>query len=163
MPRRKEPEMPPPVYLTPEAIERLRERLVRLKRDLPAAAAEAKSTAEYGDRSDNAAYKEAKGILRRLKGQIIRIEAQLKYSVVIEKGANPDGTIRLGSTVTLEQRGGGARRTFEIVGPFETDPARARISHESPLGAALIGKKSGDTILVKTPDGNQEYKILAVK
>src|SRR5580693_6711910 len=100
IPRRQWSRRPPPntepVYLTPEGVKRLRVRLERLKRALPAAIDEAGRTSAYGDRSDNAEYKEAKGILRRTKGQILNIEDQLKRVVVIPAGADADGKIQLG-------------------------------------------------------------------
>ncbi len=164
IPRRQWSRRPPPnnepVYLTPEGIKRLQARLERLKQSLPAAIEEAARTAAYGDRSDNAEYKEAKGILRRTHGQIFNIEDQLRRAAVIPSGADVAGTIRLGSTVKLST--GHAIRTFRIVGPSETDPPHGRISHKSPLGMALLGHVMGDVIIFETPSGTQEYKIVEI-
>lgn len=148
--------MPKPIPLTPRGIERLHERLIRLKAALPEYIAEAARTAAEGDRSDNDAYKQSKALLRRTHRQIFTIEDQLKRVVPIKQGPDASGTVQLGSTVVLE---GPARKTFEIVGPFETSPARGRISHESPLGAALIGRSQGETVTIKTPKGVQKYRI----
>lgn len=150
-----------PVYLTPATIERLQHRLTRLKKTLPDAALEAARTAAYGDRSDNAEYKEAKGSLRRLHGQIFRIENQLKHAVPIETGRAVDGKIKLGATVTLET-GAGARKIFQILGPYEADPTKGRISYESPLGAALLGHMTGEIVSVTTPNGAQTYRIIEI-
>ena len=175
IPRRQWSRRPPPntepVYLTPEGIKRLETRLARLKASLPAAIAETARTSAYGDRSDNAEYKEAKGILRRTHGQIFNIEDQLKRVVVIlAPGAGAAGTIQLGSTVTVmpEPAGkdvawAGQQKTFRILGASETDPSRGRISHTSPLGAALLGHIKGDVVIVQTPGGIQKYKITEVK
>jgi len=169
IPRRQWSRRPPPntepVYLTPEGVKRLEARLERLKRSLPAAIEEAARTAAYGDRSDNAEYKESKGILRRTRGQILNIEDQLKRVVVIPAGSDETGKVRLGSTVVLEIKNGVAsvRKTFRIVGSSETDPARGRISHTSPLGSALIGHVAGDSVIVRTPGGEQKYLIVEVK
>ena len=179
IPRRQWSRRPPPntepVYLTPEGIERLKVRLERLKKSLPTVIEEAARTAAYGDRSDNAEYKEAKGILRRTHGQIFNIEDQLRRVVAILSGADEgagDGSgsdgvriIRLGSTVVVEiQKGGVAtRKTFRILGSSETDPSHGRISHTSPLGAALIGHSVGDVVIVQIPNGKQEYKIVEIK
>ncbi len=175
IPRRQWSRRPPPnnepVYLTPEGVRRLEARLARLKTSLPDAIAETARTSAFGDRSDNAEYKEAKGILRRTHAQIFTIEDQLKRVVVIADGADADGRVRLGTTVMVEvakaikKQGDAAsstRKTFRIVGPSETDPAHGRISHTSPLGAALIGHCVGDSMSVQTPGGMQEYKIVEI-
>ncbi|MGD1003399.1 MAG: transcription elongation factor GreA [Minisyncoccia bacterium] len=169
IPRRQWSRRPPPnyepVYLTPEGVARLKARLERLKASLPAAIAETSRTSAYGDRSDNAEYKEAKGILRRTHGQIFNIEDQLKRVVIIPSGADAMGTIQLGSTVIVEIKKDGAllRKTFRILGSSETDPGRGRISHTSPLGAALLGRAAGDVVTVQTPGGTQEYKVVEVR
>ena len=173
IPRRQWSRRPPPnyepVYLTPEGVRRLEARLARLKASLPAVIAETSRTSAYGDRSDNAEYKEAKGILRRTHGQIFNIEDQLKRVVLIPSGAGTAGTIQLGSTVIVEIKKDGvplsaaARKTFRILGSSETDPGRGRISHTSPLGAALLGHTVGDVVVVQAPGGTQEYKIVEVK
>ncbi|HUC01778.1 MAG TPA: GreA/GreB family elongation factor [Candidatus Paceibacterota bacterium] len=165
IPRRRWSQRPPPnndpVYLTPEGVERLRARLERLKASLPAAIDEAARTGAFGDRSDNAEYKEAKSILRRTKGQILNLEDQLKRVVEIPSGADMTGAVRLGTTVRLRATNG-AVTTYRIVGPSETDPGHGRISHISPLGAALVGHRVGDPIVVKSPKGTQEYSIIDV-
>ncbi len=169
IPRRQWSRRPPPnndpVYLTQEGVRRLEARLIQLKQSLPAAIAETSRTSAYGDRSDNAEYKEAKGILRRTHGQIFNIEDQLRRVVLIASGTGAAGTIQLGSTVIVEIKKDGAasRKTFRILGSSETDPGRGRISHISPLGAALIGHTVGDVVTVQTPGGTQEYKIFEVK
>src|SRR3989344_7748885 len=83
-----------PVHLTPDGLKRLQERLARLKKAMPELANEAGRTAAYGDRSDNAEYKEAKRQLRRVHGQIFSIEDQLRRAVVIKFGRNSAGTIQ---------------------------------------------------------------------
>jgi transcription elongation GreA/GreB family factor len=153
--------------LTPQAHARLKEQLARIKASLPALAAEAGRTADYGDRSDNAEYKEAKSLLRRANRQVLVIEDQLKRVAVIDADEKTTGTIRLGSTVVLELKnveGSAVRQvTFRILGPYETNPGAGRISQKSPLGAALIGHVKGDTITIKTELGKREYRILQIK
>src|SRR5580698_2534903 len=122
-----------PIYLTAEGIEKLYTELSRLKRKLPEAADETARTAEYGDRSDNAEYKQAKGALRRMHYRIFEIETQLKHAIAIKIDVNAGEIIQLGSTVYLEVDG--EEKKFQIVGPDETDPLRGRISYLSPLGA----------------------------
>ena len=165
IPRRQWSRRPPPnhdpVYLTPEGAAQLKARLERLKQSLPAAIAETARTSAYGDRSDNAEYKEAKGILRRTHGQIFNIEDQLRRIVTIPSGTGAEGTVQLGSTVKLSING--IVKTFRILGSLEADPGHGRISHISPLGAALLGHTAGDVVAVQTLGGTQEYKIIEVR
>lgn len=139
-----------PVYLTEEGLRRLKEKLARLKRVLPDFIAEAQRTAEYGDRSDNAEYKEAKSILRRTHRQILSINDQIKRVVIIKSGTNASGTVQLGSIVVLEAEDG-TQSTFLILGSRETNPAKGRISNQSPLGAALINHSKGDIVTIHLP------------
>jgi transcription elongation factor GreA len=151
-----------PVHLTQDGLLRMEHRLAELKASLPALIAEAGRTAAEGDRSENDAYKQSKSLLRRTHRQIWTIEDQLKRVVLIKTGHNASGIIQLGSTVVLEGDNQ-TRRTFEIVGPRETNPGRGRISHVSPLGAALVGHTKDDTITVRSLDGDRNYKILEIK
>lgn len=150
-----------PIYISEAALQHLREQLARLKGALPDFINEARRTAAYGDRSDNAEYKEAKSVLRRTHRKILSIENQIKRAVIIPAGPNISGKVQLGSTVVLESNG--AQKTFQILGSHETDPAKGRISYRSPLGAALIGRGNGDTITIPTPKGLREYRILDIK
>lgn len=168
VPRRKSEELAAlrnrddgPLHLTPEGIERLKEKLARLKRSLPEMIAETQRTAEYGDRSENAEYKDAKATLRRTHRQIFTIEDQLKRAVPITSGRNSSGTVQLGSTVVVESNG--VRTTFQILGSHETNPEKGRISYRSPLGAALINHRQGDTVTIKTPKGLVEYRIVEIR
>src|SRR3989338_4727636 len=124
-----------PIYLTPEAIQRLKDRRAYLNALLPGLASEAQRTASFGDRSENAEYKDAKGKLRGAQREILRITDQLKRAVVIKPSAN--GKIQIGSTVVVQVCvPAGAPpappQTFQIVGPDETSPDKGRISFKSP-------------------------------
>jgi transcription elongation factor GreA len=154
-----------PLPLTPQAFKHMEERLSRLKKSLPALIEEAQRTAAYGDRSDSAEYKEAKGILRRTHRQIFGLEDQLKRAVLIPAGKNDSGFVELGSTVVLEMMRNGKKekKTFRILGSYETDPGKGRISNKSPLGTAIMGGKKGDRITIKTPNGVQDYLILEIR
>lgn len=132
-----------PFYLTQEGLEKLKRKLERIEAtDLPQAIADTRTTAEHGDFSENAEYQEAKARMRRLHGQVARLKDQIKRAVVIKAGKGD--AVQLGSTVVLEKDD--AEKTFHIVGPHEADPARGRISHVSPLGAALMGRNVGETV-----------------
>jgi len=150
-----------PFHITEEGLRRLREKLARLKRALPGRIEETARTAAYGDRSENDEYKTAKGALRRTKWQILEIEDQIKRAAIIKSGFGASGKVRIGSLVVLETDG--AKKTFEILGPHETDPSKGRISYESPLGAALLNHVQGDIILLKAGNGPKEYRILEVQ
>src|SRR3989344_373401 len=149
-----------PVHLTPDGRKRIADELVRLKHELPALALEAQRTAAYGDRSENAEYKEAKSTLRRTQRRIWTLEDRLKRVSIIPIGKNQTGKVALGSTVVLES--GKTRTAFQILGPHETNPGKGRISHLSPLGAALIDKKQGEVVEVKTPNGKKIYRIIEI-
>lgn len=150
-----------PVYLTEEGFKSLQEKLERLKRALPDFINETQRTAAYGDRSDNAEYKEAKSILRRTHWKILSIQDQIKRVVIIAPGSNVSGAVQLGSTVVLETDG--ARKTFQILGSHEANPAKGRISHQSPLGATLMNHIKGDTITIQTVSGSKKYRILEIQ
>ncbi len=149
--------------LTPAAIERMKRELERLKKhDQPTAIAEVQRTGAMGDFSENAAYQMAKSGLRRINNRILTLEDRINHAIPIAPTSNAFGQISLGSTVVLQTKT--REVTYEIVGPQETNPARGRISHVSPLGAVLIGKSVGDVVRIPTRDGQAaEYKILKVE
>ncbi|MBM3257280.1 MAG: transcription elongation factor GreA [Candidatus Liptonbacteria bacterium] len=149
-----------PIPLTEEGFVKLKDKLSRLKASLPDLIAETARTAAYGDRSENAEYQMAKSTLRRTHRQIWTIEAQLKRIVII-RPRGPSGIVELGSTVVLECEG--KERIYQIVGPQETNPEKNRISHKSPLGAALLRHPKGATILLRTEMGIRKYKILDIR
>jgi transcription elongation factor GreA len=150
-----------PLHLTAEGLKQLKEKRDRITRNMPALIEETQRTAAYGDRSDNAEYKAAKGALRHANIQLMTIEEQLTRAVVIPEGKNATGVVRLGSTVTVESENG-TRNTFQILGSHETNPGAGKISNQSPLGAAFIGKRVGDVVNVKLASGMQEYKVVKV-
>lgn len=148
-------------YLSAAAIRQLREEIERLQeRDRPRTVEELSRTREMGDLSENAAYQMAKARLMGIDGRILTIKEKLKNAVVIEPGAGAGGAIRIGSTVVVET--GGRQRTFEITGSDETDPAKGRISHVSPIGTSLLGHKAGDKTVLKIGDNSIEYRIISV-
>jgi len=151
----------PVLYLTSDGLNRLQEKLAHLKRMLPGLIAEAHRTAEYGDRSDNAEYKEAKFILRRTRGQISTIEDKIKRASIISPEQNKSGIIKLGSAVILESKTG-MRKKYRILGSQEADPEKGNISYKSPLGSTLMNRGKGDIVTVKKGNGSQEYRIIEI-
>lgn len=150
-----------PIHLTEEAFKRLKERLARLQKSLPSLIIETQTAAAHGDRSENAEYQLAKSALRRTHRQILIVKDQIRRVVVIKPGPNTSGRVQLGSTVVLDKDG--LQQTFQIVGPYETDPARGRISNQSPLGAALMKHAKGDAVTIQTVNGSQKYQIIEIR
>jgi transcription elongation factor GreA len=117
------------------------------------------STRSEGDLSENAGYHQAREDQSHVEGRIAELRASLQNAVIIEEGA-PDGIARIGARVTVEDAFGKA--TYFIVGPTEVDPAAGRISAQSPIGSALVGKRAGDVARVAAPAGETELKIIEV-
>jgi transcription elongation factor GreA len=150
-------------FLSTAAIRKLQDDLRRLQDvSRPRAVEELTRTREMGDLSENAAYSEAKGRLMGIDRRILELKDRLKNAVVIERGPDDDGRARLGATVVV--RVNGKEKSYEITGAQETDPGSGRISLHSPLGAALVGKKAGDTVTVKAATGKDiEYLLIDVR
>lgn len=145
-------------FLTLDKFQELERQLERLKKSQPAAAAEVARLAEMGDFSENFAYQHAKGRLRGINQRILELEHKLNQAQVIQ----PNGldTIEVGHTVTVACDG--VQKTFQILGSTETDPRRGVISHNSPIGAALLGHKIGDVIQINIASKKREYRIINI-
>ena len=151
-----------PVVLTPAGLRRLEQELERLEtKDVKQAIEDVARTGAFGDRSENAEYQEARHRLSRTHARIFGLKERLKRVAIIQKPRSGAQTVRLGSVVLV--RVGKQERTYEIVGPSESSPSHGRISHVSPLGVALIGKRVGDTGNISTPNGETSYHICEIK
>ena len=151
-----------PVYLTLEGKNKLEDELKYLTTVRRKEVADAiKSAKEEGDLSENSAYEEAKLAQGFLEGRIQTIEAQLRNAVIIENNGHSDA-IHIGSTVTVEEEEFG-EETYRIVGSAEADPLNGKISNESPIGQALLGKKVGDMVKAETPGGEIKFKVLKIE
>lgn len=147
--------------LTEGKILELKNKLNKLKNfSRPRAAEEVKRLAELGDFSENVEYQLAKGRLRGINDNIIKIENQLKNAVIISTQKQKN-TIDVGHTVTVETAAG--QKIFQILGSVETNPHQGIISYNSPIGAALLGHKVGDIIKIKPRDKEIEYKIIKIE
>ena len=148
-------------FLTPEGYRKLEDELTLLKNvrrpEVAAAIHEAKMD---GDVSENAGYEEAKRQQAFLEGRIITVETMLKNAVLI-KANGPSDTVILGSRVTVVEDGFDPE-TYTIVGSAEANPGNGRISNESPLGKALIGRKEGDTVAFEAPGGQVQMKLISI-
>lgn len=147
-------------YLSQTAIDQLKIELERLQRNRPKAVEEVTRTQAMGDLSENAGYQTAKAKLRGMDSRIFEIKEQLKHAIVIKPGTS-NGKIRIGSVAIVEIDG--IKKTFEITGSHETDPAAGRISHLSPLGASLLGHGVGDSITVRAGNGETTYQVVEIR
>ncbi|MCB9112701.1 MAG: transcription elongation factor GreA [Anaerolineales bacterium] len=153
--------MTQPNYLTAEGEEKLQAELKELKGPRREELAERlRSAIQMGDLSENADYHKAKEDQGFLEGRIQEIEAILRNSVIIEK-TNSD-SVSIGSHVTIQEEDFDPE-TYHIVGPTEADPRQGRISHESPIGVALLNKKVGQVAEAETPGGKIKFKIIKVE
>jgi transcription elongation factor GreA len=149
-------------FLTPEGHEKLEEELAHLKTVRRPEVAQAIHEAKMdGDVSENAGYEEAKRQQAFLEGRIMTIEAMLKNAVIIEANGTSD-TVILGSQVTVVEEGLDPE-TYTIVGSAEANPGDGRISNESPLGKALLGRSVGDSVAFETPGGQVEMELLRIE
>ena len=154
--------MTQPNYLTPEGEAKLQAELEELKgprRD--ELAQRLRSAIQMGDLSENADYHKAKEDQGFLEGRIKEIEAILRNSVLIEKTSNT-GVVVLGSHVTIQEEGFDPE-TYHLVGPTEADPRKGKISHESPIGRALMNKKVGEFAETEAPGGKIKFKIIKIE
>lgn len=143
------------VYLTAEGKKELEERLKYLKTDGRAEITEKiKVARDFGDLSENAEYDAAKAEQSQIEGEIVEIEAKLKNAIIIDDSARHQ-EVKLGGMITIEDEKG-KQKKYQIVGTTEADPYSnpARISNESPIGSAVMGRKKGDKFNVYLPNGN---------
>lgn len=115
-----------------------------------------------GDLSENAEYHQAREEQAKLRERVMQIEEILKYATVVKKTAST-GVVAVGATVTIQKDGEENTRVFSIVGSEETDMLAGKISYKSPIGTALMGKRTGDTVEVQTPKGAMFYEIKNVQ
>jgi transcription elongation factor GreA len=158
------PKVEKDVILTPEGYEKLQKELETLttdrRRDVADRIREAR---EFGDISENSEYDDAKNEQAMLENQIAKLEEQLRAARVIEASEVSRDTVSLGSQVTVEDEAG-KKSTYMIVGSAEADPLSkpARISNESPVGRALLGRKKGEKLDVTVPQGTLKLKVAAI-
>ena len=148
-----------PVLLTREGLENLQRELDELRTTRRTEIAERiRYAKDFGDITENSEYEDAKNEQGMLEGRILTLERMVRNAVIIEE--HHDGVVQAGTTVTVIDDGGEA--TYTIVGPAEADPASGRISMESPVGKALMGRRVGDAVTVNTPAGAKAMTIVRV-
>jgi len=150
-------------YLTKEGAAKLRAELDDLKgTKRQEIAARLREAIQQGDLSENADYSKAKEDQSFLEGRIKELEALLGTAVIIAENGSPNGRVSIGSWVTIRESGSAPERYY-LVGPAEAKPREGRISHESPIGLALMGRAPGDKVTVETPGGQTVFEILEVE
>ena len=154
--------MTEPTYLTTEGAVRMKAELEELtgpkRTEL---AARLRSAIQMGDLSENADYHKAKEDQGFLEGRIQELEYILGNAIIIEENNHKD-VVAIGSHVTIQEEGF-PEETYHLVGGTEADPTKGKISHESPIGQALIEHKVGETVEAETPGGVTKLKILKIE
>jgi transcription elongation factor GreA len=149
--------------LTPEGEKRLRAELKELTGPARKELAERlRSAIQMGDLSENADYIKAKEDQGFLEGRIQELTYILSHATIIEENGHHHDVVDVGATVTVQEEDY-PPEVYYVVGTTEADPLNGKISNESPIGQAIIGRKKGDSVVVDTPAGKINYKILEVE
>ena len=147
-------------YISKEGLEKLRaelDEMLAVRR--PEIAQRIHDAKEHGDLSENAEYEDAKNEQAFVEGRIQTLETMIKNAAIIDENTSSDH-VQIGSTVKVTGEDG--PETFTIVGSAEAKPAAGRISNESPVGRALLGRKQGEKVVVKVPAGDFAYTIVEI-
>ena len=148
--------------LTAEGLKKLEEELAHYKSVRRIEVAQRIKTAiEYGDISENSEYDDAKNEQAFIEGHIIELENKINTAKIIDEKTRTSA-VSVGSKVKLLDTAYNEEIEYVIVGSSEADPFNNRISNESPVGSAILGKKQGDSVEVNTPDGPVTFKILSI-
>lgn len=152
------------VLLTPAGLQKLEEELEQLKTVKRREVAERiKVAISYGDISENSEYEDAKNEQAFVEGRIITLEKMLRNARIIHEDEVDTGVVSIGSTVKLRDIEFKEDVEFHIVGSAESDPAENKISNESPVGKALLGKSVGSMVEVSVPAGTIQYEVLEIR
>jgi transcription elongation factor GreA len=150
--------------MTKGRLEELRAELQhKIEVERPALAARLKAAIEMGDLSENAEYLSAKEDQGFLEGRIQELQRTISGAEIIDESISKHAdSVRLGSYVTVAEDGEDTPETFQIVGQVEANPLEGKISQDSPVGQALIGRNVGDTVHVQAPAGEMVFKIVKI-
>ncbi len=147
-------------YISKDGLDKLRAELAEmLAVRRPEIAQRIHDAKEHGDLSENAEYEDAKNEQAFVEGRIQALESMIKNATLIDEHTSTDH-VQIGSTVKVD--GDEGRQSFMIVGSAEAKPAEGRISNESPVGRALLGRRKGDKVVVKVPAGDFAYTIVEI-
>lgn len=149
-------------YLTQKKFDELSKELDYLRRVRRKEIADQLEYAKsLGDLSENAEYHEARDEQAKIEERIAQLENVLKFAEIV--APHHSDVVEVGSTVTVTKVADGMEATYMIVGPEESDVSEGKISHRSPLGATVLGKKTGEEFTFETPKGKMKYKIINIK
>ena len=152
------------IILTQEGLRKLEDELEMLKSVKRREVAERiKVAIGYGDISENSEYEDAKNEQAFIEGRIITLEKMLRNARIINSDEIDTDVVSIGSTVTVEDLEFGDKMEYAIVGSAESDPLNNKISNESPVGRAILGKKEGTVVDVNVPAGVIQYRIVDIK
>ena len=150
--------------ITAEGLKALKDRLEYLKTTGRAQISELIATARsFGDLSENAEYDAAKDQQAKMEGEIVELEAAIRTAVVVSDEEITNEKVNVGTTVRVLDRDEDFEDEYRIVGPHEADPMNNAISIDSPVGAALIGKRKGDELTIEIPGGLSHLKVLSIE
>ncbi|NLM74002.1 MAG: transcription elongation factor GreA [Clostridiaceae bacterium] len=151
------------ILLTYEGLRKLEEELKYLKGEKRKEIAERiKQALAFGDISENSEYDEAKNEQAQNEMRIMQLENMLKNATVIDEDEVDTAVVNLGTKVKILELDSKEEYEYQIVGSTEANPLLARISNESPVGSALMGRKVGETVEILTPGGKKRYKIVEI-
>ena len=151
--------------ITAEGLKKLEEELAQRKGPIRKEIVERlKEARAQGDLSENSEYDQAKEDQGKNESRIVELELMIKTAVIIDTSSSgKEGIVSLGCTVILKDVETGEEETYTVVGTTEADPFNNKISNESPVGTAILGKKIHDVVVANTPAGELSYEILEVK
>ena len=150
--------------ITAEGLKALKDRLEYLKTTGRAQISELIATARsFGDLSENAEYDAAKDQQAKMEGEIVELEAAIRTAVVVSDEEITNEKVNVGTTVCVLDQDEDFEDEYRIVGPHEADPMNNAISIDSPVGAALIGKRKGDELTIEIPGGLSHLKVLSIE
>ncbi len=150
--------------MTEEGLEKLEQELDNLKLvKRPEVIERIKIARSYGDLSENSEYEAAKDEQAFIEGRISTVETMIRYAEIVDNANIDKNEVALGKAVVFQEVGDDEEEEYEIVGTAEADPFSGKISNESPIAQALIGRKVGDVVKIPLPMGEIEVKIVDVK
>jgi len=151
------------MVVTPEGYQKLKEELDELKSVRRKEVAELiREAKEFGEPNENSAYEDAKAEQAQVEGRIIELQRLLQNAVISSDPSTNGDLVGVGSVVKVRQLDSGEEFEFTIVGPVEADPTAGRISHQSPVGEALMDHRVGNRVSAHTPNGSFTYVIISI-
>jgi transcription elongation factor GreA len=154
---------PNEVLLTPEGQRQVKAELDHLRAQRKEVLDRMRVALQFGEATENADLEEAKSEQAALDGRMQELTRMLSSARIVNGESTGDGTVCVGATVHVKVVSSGVEFDYRIVGAMEANPAELRISHQSPVGQALMGRKPGDKVVVSTPAGQSELVIISVE